>query len=394
MANPTLPTSTPTAPNNFQQPPVLTQIQTKVRRLTRSPSISQLSDAELNNYINTFVVYDFPEHLRTFNLRKPFSFICNPGQDVYNTDIASFSGATGNLLYNFQNLYITVHPPMYVAGFESYYTQSREQFFRTYPFINNVLFTGINGANPASAGPYNGVINTTQAIVPGGFNQQVNLLQSNVLFNSVDLGGVALVLKDIPVVDPNTGYKTNIGNLYDPNSAAYQAALQTPPTAVLANNNVNYVTGAFTITFSTPVNPGSPINSQSVPVATTRPLAILYYNNEFTLRPVPDQAYTINFEVYQRPVALGDPAINPGYQLTPELEEYWQYISYGASKKIFEDKMDLESVQLIMPEFKQQERLMLRRTLVQHSNERTGTIYTENVSGMYGPGWAYGGGNF
>ena len=68
------------------------------------------------------------------------------------------------------------------------------------------------------------------------------------------------------------------------------------------------------------------------------------------------------------------------------MEEYWQYIAYGAAKKIFEDKMDLDSVQMIMPEFKQQERLCLRRSLIQYTNERTSTIYTDQVSHMNGWG--------
>ena len=68
----------------------LQDIQIKVRRLTRSPSSAQLSDDDLNNYINTFVVYDFPEHLRMFNLRTTFTFICNAFQDEYNTDTVLF----------------------------------------------------------------------------------------------------------------------------------------------------------------------------------------------------------------------------------------------------------------------------------------------------------------
>lgn len=398
MANPTPPSQTPIANNNFQQVTNLTAIQTKVRRLTRSPSPAQLTDADLNNYINTFVVYDFPEQIRTFNLRRPFSFVCNPFQDEYNTDILSFGGNTTNQLVNFQNLYMTIHPPFYVAGFESFYTQDRTQFFRIYPKINNVLQTGNTGANPASAGPYVGVINTQQLIAVPGFTQNLTLLQNNILFNAIGINGVGLSLVDIPIVDPVSGYKTNTGNLYDPNSAAYRAALINPPVVggpVNPNGTINYITGVYNITFSAPVLPGAIINSETVPVSTSRPQSILFYNNMFTLRPVPDQAYTINFEVYQRPVALGDPALNLGYQMIPELEEYWQYIAYGASKKIFEDKMDLESVQMIMPEFKQQERLVLRRTLVQHSNARTSTIYTEQTNtGLYGGGFYYGGGNF
>ncbi len=389
MSNPTPPSPTTLGANvavNPPQAPSLTQIQTKVRRLTRSPSTSQLSDDELNNYINTFVVYDFPEHLRTFNLRTPFSFYTNPGQDVYNTDIASFAGNTTNILYNFQNLYITVHPPVYIAGFQSFYSQSREQFFGIYPLVNNILFTGFNG--DGTPGPFAGVVNSQQNLFPPTPNNQVlGLLQNQVLFDCVGTNGVGLSLVDIPVVDPSTGYKTINGNLYDPNSAAYKAALINPPTVVDAANTINYLTGVYNITFSANTVANAPINSQTVPQNLALSQAVLFYNNQFTIRPVPDQVYRVNLEVYQRPTAL----LNTGQ--TPELEEYWQYIAYGAAKKIFEDRMDMESVQMIMPEFKQQERLCLRRTIVQQTNDRTATIYTEQVAGGYGSGWFNGGGS-
>jgi hypothetical protein len=107
----------------------LESIKIKVRRLTRTPSEAQLSETDLENYINTAVVYDFPEQLRMFNLRKTFSFWTNPFQDRYPTDINSFAGAINNPLYNFQNRVLTTHPPVYIAGFQSFFTQSREQFF-------------------------------------------------------------------------------------------------------------------------------------------------------------------------------------------------------------------------------------------------------------------------
>ncbi len=79
---------------------------------------------------------------------------------------------------------------------------------------------------------------------------------------------------------------------------------------------------------------------------------------------------------------------------SPQLNEWWQYIAYGAAKKIFEDRMDTDSVQQIMAEYKKQEALCLRRTLVQYSNERTATIYTENVAGNGSNGFGFGGGQF
>jgi len=382
MANPTPPSQTPTAQTAYQNPPTLEQIQTKVRRLTRSPSEAQLTTQDLNNYINTFVVYDFPEQLRTFNLRCQFNFWTNPGQDVYPTDIASFAGNTTNPLYNFQNLYLTIHPPVYIAGYQSFFSQSREQFFAIYPFTNSITSIGVYG--DGSTTTFTGVINSGQATIPNGLTQDVQLLQRNVLFSSIDVQGVGLALVDIPVVDPVSGNNTQIGNLYDPNSVAYQTALQTPPTSVLTNNYVNYKTGAFKITFTYAPGPDVPINSQSVQQYTALPQALLFYQNQFVVRPVPDQPYQINFEVFQRPTAL------LADNQAPELEEYWQYISFEVAKKIFEDRMDMESVQLITPALMEQRRLVIRRTIVQITNERAASIYTEQTSQGNAQGWGWG----
>lgn len=389
--NPTPPSSTPTVAGPFQQPPALTQIQTKVRRLTRTPSTAQLSDAELNNYINTFIVYDFPEQLRTFNLRTEFSFFTNPGQDQYNTDELSFAGATNNVLYNFQNLYLSIHPPIYIAGYQAFFSQSEQQFFNIYPKVNSIASIGQTGNG--TSGPFTGVVNINGAIINPNITQNASLLQENVTFSAIGSPGtseeVGMAMVDVPVVDGGSGFKLNIGNLYDPNSAAYQAALLNPPTVVDPNNNINYLTGAFVLNFTNNTVAGTPINSQTVPQVQALPQALMFYRNVFTVRPVPDQAYRINFEVYQRPTAL----LESGQ--VPELEEYWQYIAYGAAKKIFEDRMDLESVQMIMPEFKTQERLCLRRTIVQQTNERTATIYTDNLNqGGMGWGWSQSGSNF
>lgn len=369
----------------------LQDIRIKVRRLTRSLSENQLTTTDIDNYINTFVVYDFPEHLRTFNLRKQFSFWCNPYQDVYPTDEASFGDPVtnptivNNPLYNFQNNYLTVHPPVYVAGFNSFYSQSREQFYGIYPFVNSISSIGPVGDGVTTT--FSGVINSQQALVPPTLQQQnVALLQNQVLFSSVDINNNGLALVDVPLINPSTGNPTTHGNLYVP---GFQPI--TPPVYpgdLDPNNNINYFTGAFTITFGIPPASGVLINSQTVPSVVTRPQAMLYYQNQFILRPVPDQPYQINFEVYQRPTALLASA------QTPELEEWWQYIAYGASKKIFEDRMDLDSVALILPEYRKQENLCNRRTLVQYTNERSATIYTEQ-SGQGGAGqWGWWGGNF
>jgi len=77
----------------------------------------------------------------------------------------------------------------------------------------------------------------------------------------------------------------------------------------------------------------------------------------------------------------------------PQIAQWWQYIAYGASKKVFEDRFDFDSVQQIMPEFKQQEAFVLSTTACQQVNERTVTIYTQGRNfggwGWFGNGWPY-----
>src|SRR6185503_13924870 len=178
----------------------LQDIQTKVRRLTRAPSEAQLSTADLNQYINTFVVYDFPEHLRTFNLRMPFTFICNAFQGDYYTDTASFGTNQTNQLYDFQNKYVTVHQPIYVGGFQVLYSQSREQFYQIYPQVNSIQTIGVNGDGVTTR--FTGIINTQQNNQPNnGFQQQIFLTPGMVLFDSIASNGEGISLIDVPLVD-------------------------------------------------------------------------------------------------------------------------------------------------------------------------------------------------
>ncbi len=78
----------------------------------------------------------------------------------------------------------------------------------------------------------------------------------------------------------------------------------------------------------------------------------------------------------------------------PALNEWWQFIAYMAAKKIFEDRMDMDSVQLIMPEFRNQMNLCNRRTLIQYTNDRVATIYTDQTNYNGNNGWNGWGNNF
>jgi hypothetical protein len=336
----------------------LANIQTKIRRITRSPSTAQLSDADINNYINNFVLYDFPEQLRQFSLRTTITFYTQPYIDTYSTNTVN----ADDPLYNFKNKYISIHEPLYIAGYQSFFTQSREQFYGIYPKVNSIQSIGFEGDGVTTH--YTGTLTNPP------------LLMNNILFSSVDINNQGLAVVDKPVTDPITGYPETTGNLINQNGS-------------VVVGTINYVTGAYDITFDYAPASGQAIDSQTVPIIVSLPQACLYYNDIFTVRPVPDQPYRVDFEAYIRPVEL------LAIDQQPELSQWWQYIAYGAAIKVFQDRMDLESVSLIMPEFKNQERLVIRRTIVQQTQERTATIYTEQTGATTGGnGWGWGGGLF
>lgn len=327
-------------------------IRAKVRRLTRSPSTQQLTNDNIDEYVNTFIQYDMPEHLRLFTLKTTFTFVCQPFVDEYKTNVTD----SGDQLYNFKDKFISIHQPIYIAGYPTFFSQSQQQFFDQYP-ITRTIRREATGDGTTTA--FSGTLTDKPVI------------QNQVLFSTIGTSNETLSLIDIPVID-GTGNPTSNGNLYSPNDLPASV-----PTVVTSANTINYVTGVYAIDFVLQGDPkaNTDINSQTRPYVAARPNALLYYDNTITLRPVPDQPYEIEMEVYRRPTEL----LAAG--TSPDLEQWWQYIAYGASKKVFEDRLNLDSVQMIMPEFKQQERLVLRRTIVQQTSKRTATIYTESQSG-------------
>ncbi len=323
----------------------LQDIRTKVRRITRSPTQDQLPDSEIDFQINDFMLNDMPEHLRIFALRTSFSWTCIPNVDTYQTDATAAVAA----LVNFDQNYITVHQPIFVAGQPAFYSEDRGEFYSRYSIVQQ--FVQIGQGNGVIAG----VFNYTLPSIP--------ILQNQVLISSVDINNNALSARDTPI-------NNTTGNLVD-----------TQTGNILGT--INYITGVLAITFATAPANQQAINAMVVPYVAQRPSSILYFDDTFVLRPVPDQPYLINFDAYARPIALLNGTD------TPKLQQWWKYIAYGAAKLIFEDRSDADSVETIMPEFQKQEILVNRRTVVQYTVRRTSTPYAQQVEYSvppWGPG--------
>lgn len=342
----------------------LTAIESKIRRITKSPSQNQITSAQILEYINTYFLYDFPQELRLKNCLSNFKFATVPNQENYVLPTDTI---------------ITIEPPVYVNGYQCYFTQDQGNFYRLYPRLA-VPTTGPSGNG--TAGPYTFTLSPAP-VVQG---QVVVSLIDNATGSSI---AVATDNPSKPV--SNTGTLTGNG--------------------VASGSTINYLTGAISITFTSLVPNTESILAQSVPYNASRPVSVLFYNDIISLRPIPDQCYMVEIQAFVNPlVALTGQTTNPptlnatpdemlpsppnvatvpiGFNNvsdTAQLKQWWQLIAWGASMKIFEDRGDLENIARFSPLYDQQKRLVLRRTLVEMANERAATIYTDQLApGQFG----------
>ena len=306
----------------------LSNIRTKVRRLTRNPSTSQLSNADLDNYINSFILYDMPAHIKLDSLKTTLTFYTKPNEEKYSTSVT-----VTDPLYNFKNKYTNIQSPIYIAGDKASFSQSRDEFYGIYPLTE----TRVN------IGTGDGV--TTNFT---GELSNVPILPGHVTISSLDDFEFRIMMND-----DGTGFFTGDS---------------TPL------SNISYSEGSYDITFTTAPGNGEALYVSTVPYTASKPNSILFVENEFTLRPVPDGTYSVSVTVLQRPTEMADAAD------LPELSEWWSYISYGAAIKVLQDRLDMDTIQLLMPEFKNQEILIGRRKIVQNSGKRAATIFTSGYT--------------
>lgn len=119
---------------------------------------------------------------------------------------------------------------------------------------------------------------------------------------------------------------------------------------------INYSTGSISVTFNTAPIDGQLIHLNYVIFAAKRPQAILFYNNQFQLFPVPDQEYIIKMKAYSVVSELVQSTD------TPELNEWGRCIVYGTSRDLLADYGEMDGYAEVTALYKEQVAYILTRT--------------------------------
>jgi hypothetical protein len=345
-------------------------------------------------YINNYYIYTMPFELKEQIENQFLNFTTTPGIDVY-----TFPGG-----------YFTDQPGAYADGFPMIFYQDPDVFYQDWPqqyAVDNIA-TGNGVQTTFSGGLQNPplIIGTLFIVAddPTG-NQQ--LLQDNgdqanqqiavgngatSAYNGtlnifpISAGTLSITDSTETFTDNGAGlltgsaggtgtivYSTGVYsitfNANVPNGVAVIATYNAiPGIGILTGNGtgtINYLTGAYSVTFGNAPAATAYIYAKYQGYASNRPQGVLFFNNQFTLRPVPDQAYYIRMQGYVTPsllVNLSD---------TPLQNEWGPVIAYGAALEIFADSGDNENIDRYYPIFKRYENVALGRTIQQYTAEQS-----------------------
>ena len=362
------------------------------------------------DYINRFLLYDVDARMQLFDYKTTYRFQTTPGIDQYNMPLYLNQVEPGAQNIASFPVYQGFMQPCFTNGIQVPFYIQRESYFNLWPNYTQLLDEAAVGNG--TEGPYylplafapalTGQVDMTGIIA---YINQGNAYQDPILvdvtsggtlqsipttsgYSAVYFTATAANGQNIVVADSGQFVGDNDdGNLYGllmtPGQAPYgNQALPGGYSTTL--NTVNYTLGYANVTFSEVIPQGVPINAQCFFYEQGLPRSILYYNNTLTIRPSPDQQYTLELGAYLTPAAFLNTAsaIPFGYMS--------EYIARGASRKVLSDTGDIEQFQFYEPLFREQENLVWKRSQRIITSERTGTIfselYSQSPSNNYGNG--------
>jgi hypothetical protein len=360
----------------------------KVRHLTASASEAALSSADIIDAINRFYQNDFPYAIKIDQQRSVYKFLTIPNVDRYPVDVNNNQG---------------FRAPVYFEGVQGNFFKNRDQLYNLYPRYPTQF-------QPASG---DGVTKTFSFSLFGNNNNPFPQPNFGILSTQVVIGGIDTSGNPIRIIDDGGAVVNGFGignnttngrllliqqntvgnNVYLDSLNAQQPAIpvlsplpEPSPPSPLTNQyvgTVNYVTTNITLTLPVAPAAGTQLNVWAATYAVGRPYNLLFWNNEITIRPVPDNIYLVEVETFLTPTQFMAVTDNP------ILNQWSQYIAYGSACEILRDRQDMEGVENLQEGFKRQEALVLERQSIEEIGQPNITLFNTTITN-YGVGFGNG----
>jgi hypothetical protein len=344
-----------------------------VRRLTASPNESSLNTADLDQILNYVYLNDFPYAIKIDQMRSDYTFYTQPNIDRYPLDVNFNQG---------------VRAPFYVDGILGSLFKDRTQFYNLWPKWPT-LFNPIAGDGMTTAfsftipGPF-----LSKEVTIGGVDASGNPIS----VNDDGLGNLRYLIPN-PIVSVPLQYNPPASNppipgmfninTQNPGLINVNTQTTTPTSGLyLGVGTVNYVSGLFNINFPVAPAKGTQITLRVSQYDAGRPYCLLFWNNEFTIRPVPKFIHKVDVETYLTPVQFMESTD------LPTLNQWALYLAYLTAQEIYRQRQDFEGVANLEEGRMRQEGLVLERQGIEEIGQPTFTLFNSaqsySVYGGYG----------
>jgi hypothetical protein len=343
----------------------LSKIKTKVRRLTGRPSANQLSESDLQDYINEFYQNDLMALLNLKEQEDYFTFATLK-------EVAEYSNEPDNYVLD---------GPAYVNGdivelfkdpkcfYERFGVEFQPEETIATGDGSTTNFTGTLNESPVdveqfvcSDGVETFVVKAFPLISAATVASNAAITTSSVhslatgdtvMIRNIQSGMTELNNKISPVTVTSTTSFT-LDDVDSSSFTTYEGGGEIVPLSSIkivgsrgGSGKITATSGAFDITFNSAPADGASINASYGIHTTGTPSYILFTGNKFVLRAVPDDVYQVRIAVTKRPKALTDD------DNTLQNDNWGKIVAYGAAIDILSDFGQQEIAATLQPQYRQ-----------------------------------------
>ena len=365
---------------------LLSDIRATARKLTGRPSVNQLSNQELDTYINRFYTQELMAILKLDDLASwwRFSTMEQVGEYDIPANVASISGL---ITANGDAVDIYTDPKVFNSLYQESYSTQESLGTGTGAATN---FTGtLNKTKVNSAGMtvsddqetllvrdfplISGITNASPAVVTTDLAHNLTSADRVRLFElNAGMEKLTGVETAVTVLTSTTFSLDNVDTSDTDEYTPYQSGGEVHPTSVAllvgdqgGTGRVVLGTGAYNVTFA-----AAPTDSQDIQINYNypnlgKPSAVLHYAGNLLFSPSPDGPYSIEVAIDKRP----EPLVNETDGI--DNNDWGELVAYGASRVLLLDYGQMELAQMLQPRFMELQVNAMRKDLRSRSNNRS-----------------------
>ncbi len=291
----------------------LSEIRQKVRQVSGRLSLAEISNTQVDEYINKYFKFEFPAEVklnRNYTLHE-FNTSMNVQDYAFPVNFTNF---VPEATIDRKELLLYQDP-------DKYYTENPENIQRF------STWTG-DGATVTFA---------------------------NTFANNVPILAGSVLVDDTVEVFTDDGLGILTGNQG-------------------GSGTVDYTTGAISVTFNTAPISGQVIQPSFIQFRAGMPVSVLMFNNEFTFFPIPDRAYRFRIKawslLYVQPATGASKTTFTLADDKPLQEEWGPAIAFGAARRIVSDFGEMDRYGELTKLYKEQINYILTRTHIDLESSR------------------------